>query len=201
MALIQWDPHLILPRESSVCLGTFDGVHLGHQALLEKCVHRAVEKSLRPVAFTFSNIPFGSSKAPLLPPLTTLEEKEQRMSSAGIKDVVFTVFNEEFASISEEDFFEQILLKQLHAKHVVIGFHYHFGKMASGNAESMRKMCESRQITCDIVPPILTEDGTLISSTAIRHLILEGNYREAEKMLGYPLSTQQKTRLGGCTDE
>ena len=100
MALIQWDPHLILPRESSVCLGTFDGVHLGHQALLEKCVHRAVEKSLRPVAFTFSNIPFGSSKAPLLPPLTTLEEKEQRMSSAGIKDVVFTVFNEEFASIA-----------------------------------------------------------------------------------------------------
>lgn len=198
MGLIQLTENLRLSEPASVCLGTFDGVHLAHQQLIRDCVEEAEKRGLVPTAFTFERPP-----AMLMQPdrsaflLTSLKQKEEILSSLGIQRTVYAFFTPAFAGQPYDVFFERVLLEQLKAKHIVIGFHYRFGKNAIGNAEIMQRLCVQNGITCHVIPPVLTKDGTLVSSTAVRQCILEGNRARAEEMLGRKLFENEEKMLGG----
>ncbi|MBR6299295.1 MAG: FAD synthetase family protein [Clostridia bacterium] len=185
----------------AVCLGTFDGVHLGHQALLHATADIAHEKGLLPCAYTFDVPPaavLGKSHAAVL---TKMEEKAALMAACGVDTIIYSRFDRNVAAQSAEDFFNDLLLRQLNAHHVIIGFHYHFGCMARGDAALMRSFCERAGIGLTVVPPVRLADGTLVSSTSIRACLASGNRRGAEEMLNRPLSVREEALLGGREHE
>ena len=176
-------------RGCAVCLGTFDGVHLGHRALLRETVAAARAEDLLPCAYTFD-----------LPPasvLTPIGEKAALMASCGIDTVVYSHFDAQVAAHSAEYFFQELLLKRLNAKHIVIGFHYHFGQFARGDAQLMRAFCEQAGVALTVVPPVRTGEGELVSSSAIRQCLAAGDREKAESMLNRALSAGEEALLGG----
>ena len=173
---------------TAICLGTFDGVHLGHRALIQRTVTAAREEGLVPAAFTFDMPPYvffhPESGAGIL---TTVSEKARLMQENGIRDVICCPFTAAVGAMDYRDFFERILLGQCRAETLVIGFHFTFGKGALGNARTLRELCDASGIRLYVIPPVMTEDGLLVSSTAIRQYIRDGDYESAGKMLGRPI--------------
>ena len=193
-----------LPRvrePAAVCLGTFDGVHRGHQALLDATVAAARQHGLTACAYTFDVPPaavLGHTPAEVLTPIA---EKAALMGAYGIDTVVYSHFDAAVAAHEAEWFFEELLRERLRARHIVIGFHYHFGRFARGDAELMRSFCEKRGVGLTVVPPVCLPDGTLISSSAIRDALHRGDRRLAETMLNRPLSQREEVLLGGRYNE
>ena len=186
---------------AAVCLGTFDGVHLGHRALLAATVEAARRQGLVPCAYTFDVPPAAVLGKTRVQVLTPIEEKAALMAQCGVDTVIYSHFDERVAARSAQSFFEDLLLKQLSARHIVIGFHYHFGRCAQGDADMMRRCCEKSGVGLTVVPPVRLPDGELISSSAIRARLLAGNREQAEMMLNRPLSAREETLLGGRENE
>ncbi|MBQ9197143.1 MAG: FAD synthetase family protein [Clostridia bacterium] len=186
---------------AAVALGTFDGVHLGHRALLAATVRAAGEKGLTPCAFTFETPPAGVLGSKPCPVLTDLEEKAALMGECGVDTVISSPFTPEIAARSPEEFFRELLLERLNARHIVIGFHYHFGRRARGDARLMKQLCREAGIGLTVVPPVCLPDGQLVSSSAIRASLAENNRRRAEEMLNRPLSPREEALLGGRYNE
>ncbi len=186
---------------SAAALGTFDGVHLGHQALFRAAAEAAAKEGLLPCAYTFDIPPaaaLGHGNGALL---TRMDERAALMGECGIDTVVYSHFDAAVAAQSAEDFFERLLLGRLNARHVVIGFHYHFGQFARGDAELMRRFCREAGIALPVVPPVRARDGSLVSSSAIRESLARGDRRRAEEMLNRPLSEREEALLGGGYNE
>ena len=186
---------------AAVALGTFDGVHLGHQALLTATTSAAREKGLLPCAFTFDAPPASVLGHKPCAVLTDLETKAALMGNCGIDTIISSPFSAEVASCSAEDFFRELLLKTLNARHIVVGFHYHFGQYARGDAQMMELLCRENGVGITVVPPVCLPDGQLISSSAIRKCLAENNRQRAEEMLNRPLSPREEALLGGRYDE
>ena len=202
MSLIRLSSSMSIRRPVSLCLGTFDGVHLGHQALISACVGKAGPMGLVPSAFVFERPPalvFSKNKAE--PVLTEIREKGRLLERYGIEQVVYTAFDEQFSNCSYLDFFDRIIVREMNAKHVVVGFHYRFGKHAEGNAAILTDLCKASGISIDVIPPVRTADGLLVSSTAVRRFIIEGNRGAAEAMLGRSLLPREEQLLGGVANE
>ncbi len=194
MGLIYLSNDYRAKEETAVCLGTFDGVHLGHQALLRKTAEIAPLKGLVPAAFTFDRPPyvfFHPEHEDEI--LSTVEEKAGYMISLGIRDVICCPFTAAVCGMSYTDFFDTILLKQCRAREIVIGFHFTFGRNAEGTAETIRPLCERKGIGLTVIPPVKTSEGQLISSTVIRQYIRQGDPVSAEKMLGHSIDLSQYT--------
>ncbi len=201
MSLIRLDKDYVSPDPEALCLGTFDGVHLGHQALVRACCKEARLRSVLPAAFVFERPPAAvfHPDAPASRILTTLEEKDRLLEEMGIANVIYATFDENFSNMAYDRFFYEILLGQLRAAHLVCGFHYRFGKNARGNAKLLSELCISNGITIDVIPPVTTGKGELVSSTAIRHYLETGNRDAAEEMLGRPLLHTEDRLLGGVS--
>lgn len=172
------------PAPSSVALGTFDGVHLGHRRVISAAVAAAHEEGLLPTVFTFSDLP----KNAFLPedrrviPLCTFAEKAALIESLGAELMIAP----EFASVKDipaEDFINDIIIGRLSAKHVVCGEDHRFGAGGKGDASLLLKLCLRRGVAVTVVPPVMSGDRR-ISSTLIRSLIYEGKESEAAKLLG-----------------
>ena len=182
-------------------LGTFDGVHLGHQALLAATVQAARRQEIAACAYTFDVPPaavLGHTPAEVLTPIA---EKAALMGAYGIDTVVYSHFDADVAAHEAEWFFEEVLLGRMNARHIVIGFHYHFGRFARGDAELMRSFCEQKGIGLTVVPPVCLPEGTLVSSSAIREALARGDRHTAETMLNRPLSQREEVLLGGRYNE
>ncbi len=188
-------------QPAAVCLGTFDGVHLGHQALLDATVKAAEKQGLLPCAYTFDVPPAAVLGRTETVVLTPIGEKAALMARFGVETVIYSHFDRQAAARTAESFFEDLLLGMLNARHVVIGFHYHFGQKARGDAELMRMYCERRGIGITVVPPVRTAEGELVSSSAIRESLLAGDRLKAETMLNRPLSDREEALLGGKDNE
>ena len=198
MNLYRLEDMAALEGETAVCLGTFDGVHLGHQALVSQTVAAAREQGLIPCAYTFDLPPASVfSKGKSLTMLSTLEQKASLLAQHGIERVAYSHFDMSVAQQSAEEFFEDILLNKLKARHIVIGFHYHFGQKARGDAQYMRSLCEKAGIGLSVVPPVKLPTGELVSSTAIREYLREGDRAGAQRMLNRTLSEREEQLLGG----
>lgn len=182
----------------ALCLGTFDGVHLGHQQLIYETCAAAQANALIPCAFTFDTAP-----AALLHPgkavktLTPIQEKSRLMHMYGLQHVIYAHFDQSIAQLSARAFFEEILIKRLHAQHLVVGFHYHFGKRAEGDTALLTSFCQEFGIGLTVVPPVRMPDGTLVSSTAVRQALEENQYDLAKQMLGKSLNHVSPFQFGG----
>ena len=174
-----------LTRDTVVCLGTFDGVHRGHQALIARAAQVGREQGLLPCAYTFD-----------APPAAVLTH-QQAMERYGIDQVVYSHFDEALAAQDPRAFFEETLLQKLRARHLVIGFHYRFGKAAAGNAALIQTYCEQAGIGLSVIPPVRLENGELVSSTAIRGLLRAGKFEAAREMLGHGLEAWPQTQKEG----
>ena len=198
MSLIRLEDMAAFQGETAVCLGTFDGVHLGHQALVSRTVAAARAQGLIPCAYTFDLPPASVfARAGNIQVLSTLEEKAQLLHRHGIELVAYSHFDKTVAEKSAEAFFEDILINTLHARHIVIGFHYHFGQFAKGDAQYMRTLCEKAGVELSVVSPVRLNDGELVSSTAIREFLRTGDRAGAQRMLNRTLSAREEELLGG----
>lgn len=175
-------------KPAVVAIGMFDGVHLGHRAVVSKARELATELGLACVVFTFVTHPRTVLRPDTpIPLLTTWEEKSERLQLLGVDRLVGAQFTQSFAEISAEDFIRRILQEQLQARHVVVGYNFAFGHNQSGTVDTLRQMGPAHGFDVTIVPPYTADDGA-ISSSRIRKLLATGHIEEANRLLGRPYS-------------
>jgi riboflavin kinase/FMN adenylyltransferase len=174
---LQWRDERI--EGSAVAIGIFDGVHQGHQRLIE----RARERNPSVTALTFFPHP-TALLAPEKEPthLLTLTDRVLQLRLSGADAVAIAPFTEEFARISAEEFIDQVLIGELKASHIVVGENFRFGAKAQGDVELLRSR---KEFTTEVVPLVHSDDG-VISSTRIRQLIREGRVVTASEYLTRP---------------
>lgn len=168
-----------------IALGFFDGVHLGHGALLRKVKETADRLDARPCAFTFDKSPTASLTGKAVPLLTTTEDRSALMHQLyGIQEVVVAPFDT-MQCMGWEEFIAGYLVGELGVVHVVAGHDFHFGYMGKGSPERLAAKCAALGVGCDIIPKVEL-DGVTVSSTYIRSLIAQGEMERADRFLGHP---------------
>jgi riboflavin kinase/FMN adenylyltransferase len=173
-------------RGPAVAIGNFDGVHLGHRALLEEALRITRASGGEAVALTFDPHParfFAPSLAP--PMLTPLHRRIELLQEAGAEVVLVEPFTAELASMPAEGFVERVLAKDLGARHVVVGADFSFGKDRQGNTDLLASAGRRFGIGVSVVPQV-TANGLVCSSTKIREFVLEGRVEGASLLLGRP---------------
>ena len=166
-----------------VVIGVFDGVHKGHQQLLNRAKEIADGRPI--VVLTFDPHPttvFAPDKAPTM--LTTLADRVELLKIHNADQVAVMKFNEKFAAMSPEDFVSTVLVNQLHASTVIVGKNFTYGHKAAGNVESLIKSGLTHNFTVDAQE--LKSDSSVISSSRIRALVIEGKVEEARELLSRP---------------
>ena len=177
-------------RPTVLTLGVFDGLHLGHQRIMQTVVERAKAVDAVPTAITFDPHPRAVLHPESAPPLLqTLDQRLANFEVMGIEQAIVIGFNRDFASQSAEDFLREIVHDRLHAKEVYLGKGFAFGNNRGGNIELLRKMSAEFGFFADEVDEIQLR-GQRISSSKIRHLLLEGHINLARRMLGRPYGVE-----------
>ena len=169
-----------------VALGTFDGVHLGHQALLKTAKAYAKKHDIPLRVYTFDRHPLDVIAPEYAPKiLTTLPEKMSRMCRLGVEEVQLVTFDRSMADL-EPGAFLAGLREQIDVRAVVAGWNYTFGRKAEGNAEMLRRDGERFGYDVLIEQPVTREDGTAISSSLVREELQAGNMDEADDLMRGP---------------
>lgn len=161
-------PNYSVQKESVVAFGKFDGVHKGHQKLINILCNEAKADNKISIVYTFLTHPklvFSEDKIQLL---TTNEEKEKMIEKLGVDVLVFENFNKTFANMSPEKFVRDILIGKLNATKVVMGSNSTFGKNSKGNIETMKKLADKYKFEV-IEVELLKENDRIISSTNLRN--------------------------------
>lgn len=174
-------------KNAVITIGNFDGVHIGHQALLNRTVEKAGAMDGESLAITFKPHPARVLKQNNHPPLITLyEQKVELISRLGIDILITIPFTREFARITAKQFVEELLVGKIGIKAIVIGKDYTFGKNREGNVSLLKYFADSFGFAVIVVDwtPVSNHIHGRISSTKIRKLIMEGNVSDAEKLLG-----------------
>ena len=170
-----------------IALGFFDGVHLGHAALLRRVAERARELGAVPAAGTFDtppeNVIVGREQVPLINSPGDREGLMKRLY--GIREVVTAHFDEAMMRMDWRDFVTGYLVKEHGAVHLVAGHDFRFGYKGEGTPRRLRDLCAGLGVGCDIIPRVEL-DGVTVSSTYIRSLIAQGEVEEAARFLGHP---------------
>lgn len=167
-------------------LGVFDGLHLGHQAIMQTVVTRADNCQAIPTAITFDPHPRAVLHPDNAPPL--LQTLDQRLASfeiLGIKQAIVIRFDKSFAAQDAEEYLREILFRRLDAKEIYLGHGFAFGKKRQGNIELLRAVSKELGFVADEVGEVKLR-GTRISSSRIRALLKEGKINLARRMLGRP---------------
>jgi len=183
-------------RPSVVTIGNFDGCHRGHQQILRTVVERSRERLALGSVLTFFPHParvLRPAEAPAL--LETLDQRLAAIAATGIDAVLVLPFNQELAQVSPEDFVRRILLDTMAARAVLVGGNFRFGRGGAGDIALLAELGRRWGFTTEVVPPV-TENGVVISSTAIRAAIREGRVEDARRMLGRPYALDGHIRTG-----
>lgn len=174
---------------TSIALGTFDGVHLAHKAV----INEAVNSEYTPAVFTFNQSPSGVINGEQIGAIATKETKQRLLEDLGV-ELMFCPAFLEFKDVSAEDFVE-MLKNKLNAKKITCGFNFHFGMGAKGNPQVLKELCKKNDIELKVIPPVLI-DGEPVSSTRIRKFIEEGELEKARELLGHDFSYEFKVSQG-----
>ncbi|TQV86404.1 bifunctional riboflavin kinase/FAD synthetase [Aliikangiella coralliicola] len=187
-----------LQSQPSACvatIGNFDGVHLGHRAIVERLIKKAKQLGLPSCVLVFEPHPkefFMGDQCP--PRLSCFREKYQQLSQLGIDKLVVLQFNQALREMDAADFVNDILIEKLKIKHLVVGDDFRFGHRRQGNFQLLERMA-SGQYTLEPTHSILV-DGERVSSTLIRQKLASGELEFAEKMLGRRYSMSGKVGYG-----
>ena len=170
---------------SVVTVGTFDGVHLGHRAVLDEIASRARAAGRMSVLVTFEPHPLAVVNPAAAPPrLTTAAERNEALATSEIDRVVVLRFDRAMAALEPEVFVEQILLERCGMRELVIGHDHGFGRGRRGNVAMLRAMGEQHGFTVDVVREVMGQGGQPVSSTAIRRAVAGGGLAGAAALLG-----------------
>lgn len=174
-------------RNAVVTIGNFDGVHIGHQSLFHEVIETADAIDGTSVAMTFEPHPIKVLKQNGHPPLITLyEQKVELITKTGIDVLISVPFTQKFAEVTAGEFVEEILIKRVGMKAIVVGKDYTFGKNREGNVDFLKNEAERlsfKLIVADWIQP--PANGSVrISSTRIREFVTDGKLDEAHKLLG-----------------
>jgi riboflavin kinase/FMN adenylyltransferase len=173
-------------NKAVITIGNFDGVHKGHQALLNTAIEKARAIGGTSVAVTFEPHPIRVLDKGSHPPLITIyEQKLELIEKCGIDILISIPFTPEFAAIEPQDFIETLLVKRLGMAAIVVGKDYSFGKKRQGNIAMLRQWGETLGYEVIIPPWVTTPDGSgRISSTRIREMVRSGDVKNAPALLG-----------------
>lgn len=174
---------------TSITIGKFDGIHLGHQQLIAETIESAEEHSLVPTVITFDRHPFSLLDPAAEPaPLIGQHQKHFLLQEAGIELVLNMPFDDQLASLSAKDFISRILVDSLHAKIVVVGEGFRFGANQQGDVDLLRELGQELGFVVRVIPHFEV-DGEVVSTSRIRNLLLKGKVALAAKLLGRLHST------------
>lgn len=182
--------------ETVLTIGNYDGVHLGHQKILAQVIQKAKEIQGTSIVMTFDPHPVK-----VLAPerdirlLTTSEEKTRLIEAAGIDVLLFINFNREFAGMLPDDFVQTVLVEKLRVREIIVGTNYTFGKQKKGTIDLLRRRGEKYGFEVKAVRQVMVH-GNIVSSSAIRSLLLKGAVAEAANYLGRPYSIEGKVIKG-----
>jgi riboflavin kinase / FMN adenylyltransferase len=183
-------------RGTVVTVGTFDGVHRGHRAVLDEIVRRARGSNRRSVLVTFEPHPLRIVRPEAAPPLlTSAAEKKEALAATGLDCVVFLSFTPELARLGPVEFVEDVLLQRIGVQELVIGYDHGFGRDRSGGVDLLRVAGERHGFAVDVVGPVAA-GGEAISSSRIRRALEAGDLEGAAEGLGRPPSLRGRVERG-----
>lgn len=183
-------------EKTAVALGNFDGIHKGHQVLINEAVRIAKEKNIKSAVFTFSNHPRNVlSGKNIVKNIIYEDEKIEILEKIGV-DYLFNIdFDENIMRQQPEDFIEDMLIKAFNADTAICGFNFTYGFRAMGNSETLKASAGKKGFNVQVMAPVL-ENGTVVSSTLIRKKIEKGSFEEAEALLGRKYSIRGEVIYG-----
>jgi riboflavin kinase/FMN adenylyltransferase len=174
------------PQATALTIGNFDGVHLGHRALLARLEAVAQREQLLPAALTFEPHPrefFAPESAPAR--LSTLREKLEMLAEEGVGLACVCHFNTGFAHLEAEEFIERLLVGCLRVKHLIVGDDFRFGQKRRGNFAMLQEAGRHHGFTLESVTSVMI-DGVRVSSSAVRAALADGRMEDAARFLGRP---------------
>ncbi|WDQ18307.1 bifunctional riboflavin kinase/FAD synthetase [Rhodopirellula sp. P2] len=168
----------------AISIGNFDGVHLGHRALLDRVRQHAERVGGKAIAIVMDPHPASVLRPHGAPPkLTTLPRRAELMSELGIDHLLVCEATREFLNQTAEEFFQRLIVEQLSGKAIIEGPNFFFGRDRAGNTTRLKELAEERQIDVEIVVPSV-RDERLVSSSRVREAIASGDIPLANQMLG-----------------
>ena len=171
-------------QESIVTVGVFDGLHVGHQAVVQQVLTQTKKTKLPSFVLTFEPPPLAFLAPERCPPaLTTLPKKIEILEQLGVDAVVFARFDAYLQQMSPDAFVQQVLLRRLGAKQVIVGYDWQFGKGRSGNVDALKQLGNQHQFDVTIVGPVQLH-GEPVHSTRVREAIAAGSLNIASELLG-----------------
>lgn len=175
------------PKRSAVTLGVFDGVHLGHQRIIAELLNSRKRSGIEQCHLvTFDPHPLAVTHSRMTPPvLTTIEERVSLLSHFDLDGVTILKFDENVARLDYRVFLDGYLIRPFDMKHLVLGYDCHFGRGREGSPERVRKEGPKHGISVSVVPAVSIGEE-IISSTAIRNALIEGNLEKANALSGHP---------------
>ncbi len=181
---------------SVVALGTFDGIHLAHARILATAVERARARGVTSLVCTFDPNPAAVLRPDRAPaPLAPLEENLARIALLGPDAALVMPFTVELSRMEAETFVEDVLLRALGAREIVVGFNHTFGRDARGTAMLLKEIGERRGFAVHVLPP-LEVAGQIVSSSAIREALRDGDVEMARLLLGRPYAVNGRVLRG-----
>ncbi|GFD75460.1 riboflavin biosynthesis protein [Alteromonas sp. KUL156] len=188
-------------QKTIITIGTFDGVHIGHQKIIEKLVSEAKASNKKSVLLTFFPHPrMVLQKDVSIKLINTITEKAQHLEKLGLDYLIIHPFSKEFSRLTALDFVRDILVNQLNISKLIIGYDHHFGKNREGNIEQLTEYSHLYDFTVQEIPAQDIDDVS-VSSTKIRKALANGHLKTANNYLGYNFSLTGKVvngkQLGG----
>lgn len=168
----------------AIALGFFDGIHIGHAALLRRLTEVCSNTELKPLVISFDTLPQNLINNKATPLINTMEDRMWLIiKNYRVFDINFLRFDEKMASMPWNNFIDY-LINECDAGRLIAGENFRFGKGAEGNSELLRRRCTEKGLGCDIIPDVML-DNTVVSSTYIRELLLAGEIGRANTFLGH----------------
>lgn len=184
-----------MAKKKVMALGFFDGIHIGHAALMNMIIKRAREYDAEPAVLTFDVHPDSLVFKKNVPLINSADDRERILSRCfGIDDVVVVHFSQSVMHMDWKVFIDE-LIDDMDLCHIVVGHDFKFGYKGLGTAEKLKEYCAQRGVGCDIIPPVC-KDGVVVSSTLIRGLIESGEIEKANEYLGRPHTLTDVVRSG-----
>ena len=175
-------------RGSVLAIGNFDGIHLGHQEILQEATNRAVKSGAVATALTFEPPPLKVLRPEAAPKrLSTNEQRLEWFRAVGVEAAVVMPFTLELSKLSPQDFVEEILVNELRVRALLVGENFRFGHKQAGDARLLRELGEIHGFEVVSIPPVMAH-GEVVSSTVIRREIAEGEVTQAGRLLGRPFA-------------
>ena len=178
----------VLNRDSIATFGVFDGLHLGHQAVIRHVVRNATARDLSSAVLAFYPHPLAFLAPERCPPILTPRQKRlELLGELGVDIAIFVRFDAYLAEMSPSTFVQEVLIGTLRTRQVIVGYECQFGKNRAGNAEVLQSLGRQYGFNVIIMPPTLV-DGKPVHSTRVREAVVEGELDFATQLLGRPHS-------------